>query len=179
MKFNAIKKLNILSLLICISCNKIEKPAIDSSMVITEAKIISYDDLKTRFDYNCYCYPDNWRDGIEFDKEKAFYVSAKINNRLLAELCENESFQIKDMLNDNIHSLYGKYINRWEFTNSNGDLICETHKFEGQNLLELNRKGEVDELIIGPLIEKPNKMGIKILDSKYYANNLSPQIQIK
>jgi len=98
---------------------------------------------------------------------------------LLAELCESESFQINDMLNENKYSLYGKYINRWEFINSSGGLICETDKFSGQKLIELNRNGEIDEVIIGPLIEKPTKMQIKILDSKYYQNNSNPEFAIK
>jgi hypothetical protein len=98
---------------------------------------------------------------------------------LLAKLCENESFQIADMLNENKYSLYGKYVNRWEFYNSKGELICETDKFAGQKLMELNRNAGVDEVIIGPLNEKPIKMKIKILDSKYYPNNSSPEFLIK
>ena len=177
--FKIIKKLNILIICLFFSCNKTEKPIIDSNKVIIEAKIVSYEELTTKPENNYYCHPDNWRDGIEFEKEKAFYVSAKINNKLLAQLCESESFQIDNMLNENKHFLYGKYRNRWEFLNSNGGLICETEKFEGQNLLVLNRNGEIDEVIIGPLIERPKKMHIKILDSKYYPNNPSPEFQLK
>ena len=179
MNFNEIRTLNILMLFLVISCNKVEKKPIDSNKIIIDAKIIAYNELNTKLEYDFYCHQSNWRDGIKFEKENAFYVSAKINNKLLAELCESESFQISDMLNENKYFLYGKYINRWEFINSNGGLICETDKFNGQNLIELNRNGEIDEVIIGPLIEKPTKMQIKILDSKYYPNNSNPEFEIK
>ena len=179
MSFNKIRILNILLLILVISCNEVEKKPIDSNKIIIDAKIITYSELNTKLEYNSYCHQSNWRDGIEFKKENAFYVSAKINNKLLAELCESESFQINDMLNENKYSLYGKYINRWEFIDLNGGLICETDKFNGQKLIELNRNGEIDEVIIGPLIEKPNKIQIKILDSKYYPNNSNPEFEIK
>lgn len=161
----------------------VEKPFIDSSKVIRSAKVIEYDDLnsseKERLMYGCSCFPNNWHDGVAFSKEKAFFVRAQIDNKLLAELTESETFQIKDLLSENIYMLYGKYKTRWEFKDSDGYIICETNKFDGHSIISINRFGEVDDLIIGPLISKPISMAILIVDSKYYKDNLNPEFKIR
>lgn len=176
--YKEIKNLNILFFFLLLSCSKTEKPRIDSNKVIIHAKIVSYANLIKQPENNSYCHTNSWRNGYEFDKKNAYYVSAKINNKLLAELCESDSFPINAILNENKYALYGKYINRWEFINSTGGLICETEKFDGQKLIEVHRIGEIDEVIIGPLIEQPDKMIIKILNSKNYRNNLFPEFVI-
>jgi hypothetical protein len=165
-----------------VSCNNVEKQIIDSNKVIINAKVLTFKELSsiqaTKHNYNSFCYPNNWRNGIEFDREKAFYVFAKINNKLLAGLSENESFQINDMLTENNYSLYGKYLNRWEFIDSVGNVICETDKFDGHKILEIIRIGEIDEVIIGPIPEKPKIMLINIQDSKYYPKNPTPKFEL-
>ncbi|HRB71842.1 MAG TPA: hypothetical protein PK776_08330 [Flavobacterium sp.] len=170
-------------LLFISACNNAEKPPIDSSKVILSAEVLSYKDLtegqKAEIKYGCYCYPNNWRDGVEFSKESSYFVSCKINNNLLAQLCESETFQIKDLLNENANMLYGKYHNSWVFTDSLGYKVCETSKFEGQNTISLQRKGEIDDLLIGPLIEKPKVMSIEIANSKYYKDNPDPSFKLK
>ena len=175
---------SILIILISISCSKKpEKPKIDSSKVILSAEILKYDDLKYLYadelKYDFYCYPRNWRDGEEFKKEDSFFVKAKIDNTLLAALSESDGFEISHLISSNPHFLYGKYVNRWEFVDSTGNIICETEKFEGQRLIELKRNFSVDEVIVGPLKTKPLRMTIKILNSKYYKTNSNPTLYLK
>lgn len=176
--FTIIILFNVLS---CI--HKSEKSPIDSSKVILLAKVLTYNDLnfveKEELTYGCYCYSNNWHDGEEFSKEDAFYVKCEINNKLLSELSESEAFQIEDLMSVNPHMLYGKYHNRWSFIDSLGFKVCETNKFEGHNIITIQRNGEIDKLLIGPLIEKPIAMSIEIADSKYYKDNLDPTYDIK
>ncbi|GGF06401.1 hypothetical protein [Flavobacterium limi] len=182
--FSMKRLFTIMILFIILSCtNKPEKAVIDSSKVILSAKILTYNDLnfveKEQLTYGCYCYSNNWHDGEEFPKEDAFYVNCEINNKLLSQLCESEAFQIEDLMSVNSHMLYGKYHNRWSFIDSLGFKVCETNKFEGHNIISLQRKGEIDKLLIGPLIEKPKAMSIEISDSKYYKDNSDPTYDIK
>lgn len=166
-----------------ISCNNSpKKPIINPKEVITFVQVLSFNDLddqqKEDLKYGCFCHPDNWYNGIEFKKENAYFVKVKLKNKLLAELSESEAFPISYLLNSNAHTLYGKYHNRWKFIDSTGNKICETDKFDGHKIIELNRFGELDEVIIGPLITKPTKMEIEIADSKYYPN-LTPEYKIE
>ncbi|RXR18877.1 hypothetical protein [Flavobacterium stagni] len=174
--------LAIVTLLFISACtNKPEKAPIDSSKVILSAKILRYEDLgineKADLKYACYCYPVNWRESVEYLKEDAFYVSCKIDNKLLAQLCESETFKLESLLDEKPSSLYGKYINRWLFMDSLGLKVCEKSKFEGQEIRTVYRKGEIDSIVIGPLITKPKTMAIQILDSKYYKDNADPSFE--
>lgn len=166
-----------------LSCsNKPEKSTIDSSKVIVSVKVLTYNDLsaieKEELTYDYYCYSKNWHEGEEFSKEYAFYINCEINNKLLSQLSESEAFQIEDLINEKPHMLYGKYHNRWSFIDSLGYKICETNKFGGHSIISIHRKGEIDKLLIGPLIEKPKTMSIEIVDSKYYKDNLDPSCDI-
>jgi hypothetical protein len=66
--------------------------------------------------------------------------------------------------------LYGKYKNRWKLVNSRGTKICETGKFNGFHILTIERNGDYDEIIIGPIPEKPSKIIIELSDSENYPN---------
>ncbi|TDL99659.1 MAG: hypothetical protein C4K58_07135 [Flavobacteriaceae bacterium] len=127
------------------------------------------------------CHPIDWQPGnsVDFDITKAYYIECEINNLMLARLSENDAFEIKELLDGKHHSLYGKYINRWVFTDSLNHLICETNKSDGYNMAFFKRNGRIDHLIIGPLIDIPKKMEIKISDSKYYEDEPNPSFIIK
>lgn len=181
--------ITLFTLILTLSCEE-EKREINTNDVIKSVEVMDYEKLtfnyanllleKETFRYGCYCYPNgNWRDLKEFKKEDAFFVKVKLNNRLLAELSESETFSKEYLLNpEDANFLYGKYHNRWKFFDSFGTLICETEKFEGYEIIDINRNGNFDEVIIGPLVKKPAKMEIEILDSKYYPN-ITPKFQIK
>lgn len=177
MKFS----LSFLLIYLLVSCNKTEKTKLDSSKVIISAKILNFEELSfhqvKKMEYGCYCYPYNWRDGVEFKKENAFYVKVKLNNKILAELSESKTFS-KEYLLSKDYTLYGKYHNRWEFRDSLDNKICETEKFEGFQILDLDRNGEIDEITIGPIISKPKKIIINISDSKYYPDNEAPEFKL-
>ena len=100
---------------------------------------MKFDDLSINEKSNiifdkCCCYPKNWNKGENcIEKENAFYIKAKINNNLLSYISESNTFPREELLNQNPHFLYGKYKNRWKFLNEDGQIICETSKFEGHN----------------------------------------------
>ena len=170
-------------LLLFNSCNNSpKKPLINPSEVIEFATVFTYENLdeteKEKIKYGCYCYRNSWRNGTEFKKENAFFVKSRINNNLLAELSANDPFTKDKLITSNVYSLYGKYHNRWKFINSQGMEICETQKLTGHRTLNIVRIGQTDEVIIGPLPEKPTKMIIEIMDSKYYPD-LTPEFEIK
>lgn len=168
-----------------IGCSgKNEKKPIDASKVIISATLLKFEDLNDSekadmiFD-NCCCYPKNWNQGENcIEKENAFYVKAKINNNLLSYISETDAFPRDNLLNENPYSLYGKYRNRWNFTNEKGNPICETAQFEGHNSFKLVRLDSIDCIIIGPLPEKPEEMIIEILDSKNYPE-LIPKCKVQ
>lgn len=174
-----------LLLLTLISCgeNQDKKP-IDKFDVIIEAQNLNYDELsdlekESIIFSRCCCYPHNWNQGINcVEKENAFYVKAKINNKLLANLSESETFDKDKLLNENPHFLYGKYHNRWKFIGQSGSEICETSKFEGHHDFMLIRNDTIDEVIIGPLPTKPKRMIIEIIESKYYMG-ITPEAEIE
>lgn len=165
-----------------IGCGKSEVPKIDLNNVIQNAEILTFNDLtnsqKEKLEYCCHYYPNNWRDGVEYKKEDAYFVKAKIDNKLLAKLTESNAFSEKDLLSNNELYLYGKYHNRWRFISVEGDKVIETEKFEGHRTFEVIRNKNIDEVIIGPLPKKPQKMYIEISDSKNYPN-LRPEFNIK
>jgi hypothetical protein len=172
-------------LLAFFNCGENEKKSpIIASEVIIDAITLNFDDLndiekEDMIFTRCCCYPKNWNRGVNcIEKEDAFYVKAKININLLAELSESKIFTKDKLINSNPHSLYGKYHNRWQFLDEDENWICETSKFDGHNDFMLVRKGNIDEVIIGPLPEKPSKMIIEILDSKYY-KGITPEFVIK
>lgn len=96
----------------------------------------------------------------------------------LAKLTESNAFSEKDLLSNNEFYLYGKYHNRWIFISVEGDKIIETEKFGGHRTFEVIRNKNIDEVIIGPLPKKPQKMYIEIKDSKNYPN-ITPEFNIK
>jgi hypothetical protein len=165
-----------------IGCGKSEVPKIDLNNVIQNAEILTFNDLtnsqKEKLEYCCNYYPNNWRDGVVYKKEDAYFVKAKIDNNLLAKLTESNAFSEKDLLSNNELYLYGKYHNRWRFISLEGDKITETEKFEGHRTFEVLRNKNIDEVIIGPLPKKPQKMYIEISDSKNYPNMI-PEFNIK
>jgi hypothetical protein len=179
---NINSKLLIMLILFFVSCGKSEIPTIDLEKVIINAEVLTFNDLtnsqKEKLQYCCNYYPNNWRDGIEYKKEDAFFVKIKIDNSLLAKLSESNAFSEKDLLSNNEFYLYGKYYNRWSFISVDGDKIIETEKFEGHRTLEVIRNKNIDEVIIGPLPKKPQKMFIEISDSKNYPN-MTPEFNIK
>jgi len=172
-------------LLIFFSCNsKKETKQNNSSEVIISATLLKFEDLNRYekadmiFD-NCCCYPNNWNEGENcVEKENAYYVKAKINISLLAYLSESEAFPRKHLLDPNPHFLYGKYVNRWAFSNDKGIPLCQTSKLDGHNNFGLSRLDSIDNIIIGPLPEKPKKMIIEILDSKNY-HGINPECEVK
>lgn len=155
--------------IICISC---EKKDLRASDVIVSGEVLEYKDLEqTELDEICeFCayYTTNWNQPHEFDPQYAYYVKIKINNLLLAKLCESQPFSKKSILSENPHMLYGKYKNRIVLK---GDLdlpILETSKFKGQEIMNIDRKGKYDKVLIGPIVEKPKKIELQIYDSKNY-----------
>lgn len=179
------KTLFIISLFAFFYCGENKKiKTINPSEVIIEAVNLNFSELSNSEKEDmiftkCCCYPENWRRGVNcVEKENAFYVKAKININLLGALSESETFTFDKIITSNPHSLYGKYINRWQFKDQKGKIICETAKFDGHNDFRLNRNGTIDEIIIGPLPKKPSKMMIRIMESKYY-NGITPEIYIK
>ncbi|WP_459209703.1 hypothetical protein [Aquimarina rhabdastrellae] len=174
----------IISFIVFFSCTEKEnKKSINPSDVIIQAKLLSFSELtdsekeNTNFLKSC-CYPENWNQGVDcIEKEYAFYVKTKININLLGAISESDTFTIDKLITSNPNSLYGKYVNQWEFEDQNGIKICETAKFIGHNDFNLKRNDSIDQLIIGPLPKKPKKMIIKIKDSKYY-KGISPEKQI-
>lgn len=179
---NLYSKLIIIFIPFFISCGKSESPKIDIKNIIQNVKILTFNDLtntqKEKLEYCCNYYPNNWRDGIGYKKEDAYFVKAKIDNNLLAKLTESTAFSEKDLLSNNEFYLYGKYHNRWSFISVEGDKIIETEKFEGHRTFEVVRNKNIDEVIIGPLPKKPQKMYIEISDSKNYPN-MTPEFNIK
>lgn len=178
---NIISKNIILIFILLVGCGKKEIVHIEIKDVIINAEILTFKDLsnqqKKNLEYCCYYYPSNWRDGINFEKEKAYFVKTKIDNNLLASLTESNAFSKADLLNNGNTYLYGKYHNRWGFVDNENDTIFETAKFEGHRIIEITRKGNIDEVIIGPLVEKPKKIYIEIIDSKNYPD-LTPEFDI-
>lgn len=176
----------LLSILVLsiLGCGSNEKKPIKPSDVIIEAvnlsfKNLNYTEMEDMIFTECCCYPINWNKGVDcVQKEEAFYVKAKINIDLLAILSESETFSKDELITSNPHSLYGKYHNRWQFVDESGIEICQTAKFDGHNDFNLIRKGNIDEVIIGPLPKKPSKMMIEISNSKYY-QGVKPEISIK
>lgn len=175
----------IILLLTFFGCgNNDKKLLIDPSDVIIEAINLNFEDLNDAEKQDiiftrCCCYPTNWNRGVDcIEKEEAFYVKAEINIKLLAALSESKTFSIDKLITSNPHSLYGKYHNRWQFIDENGNEICETAKFDGHHDFNLLRQGNIDEIIIVPLPKRPKKMMIKISDSKYY-RGITPEIKIR
>ncbi|SNR62841.1 hypothetical protein [Flavobacterium sp. ov086] len=175
---NAISKTIFLFFIFSIGCNKAEKAKLKINDVIISVEILTFKNLgnqqKKELEYCCSYYPSNWHDGISFEKENAYFVKAKIDNNLLATLTESNTFSKTELLNNGNTYLYGKYHNRWGFIDNKNDTIFETEKFEGHRIIEITRNGNIDEVIVGPLVEKPEKMYIKINDSKNYPN-LTPE----
>ncbi|QOG02083.1 hypothetical protein [Flavobacterium sp. MDT1-60] len=175
---NAISKAIILFFVFSAGCSKTEKVQIEVKNIIKSAEILTFKDLsdqqKKELEYCCSYYPSNWRDGVSFEKEKAYFVKTKIDNNLLASLTESNTFSKIELLNNGNTYLYGKYHNRWGFVDNKNDTIFETEKFEGHRIIAITRRGNIDELIVGPLVEKPKKMYIEISDSKNYPN-LTPE----
>lgn len=175
---NVISKTIILFFIFSIGCGKTEKAEIKIKDVIKSVEILTFKDLsdqqKEELEYCCSYYPNNWRDGVSFEKENAYFVKAKIDNNLLASLTESNTFSKTELLKNGDTYLYGKYHNRWGFVDNKNDTIFETEKFEGHRIIEITRRDNIDEVIIGPLVEKPKKMYIEINSSKNYPN-LTPE----
>ena len=173
---------SIIILIFLVSCKEAEKPKFNLNGVIKSAKVLSFTDLsdqqKEELKYCCNYYPSNWRDGVGFKKEDAYFVKTTIDNILLAELSETDAFPKKELLSYNEKFLYGKYHNRWGFISENNDTIYETEKFEGHRIIEIIRTKNIDEIIVGPLPNKPKKMFISIWGSKNYPD-LTPEFDIK
>ncbi|BFM44062.1 hypothetical protein CFS9_27030 [Flavobacterium sp. CFS9] len=173
-----ILKAVILFIVFSVSCGKEKNAVIEVENVIKSAEILTFKDLsnqqKQQLEYCCSYYQSNWHDGISFKKENAYFVKAKIDNNLLASLTESNTFSKTELLNYGNTYLYGKYHNRWGFIGDENDTIFETEKFEGHRIIEITRNGNIDEVIVGPLVEKPKKMYIEISDSKNYPN-LTPE----
>jgi hypothetical protein len=180
----AMKKHFIIFAFIILGCNSKEAKSINASDVIISATLLKFSQLNDAeksdmiFD-KCCCHPHNWNQGENcVEKENAFYVKAKINISLLAYLAESDAFPRKHLLDPNPHFLYGKYVNRWAFLDDKETPICETSKFDGHNSFALSKLDSIDNIIIGPLPEKPKKMIIEILQSKNYPG-INPESLIK
>ena len=74
--------------------------------------------------------------------------------------------------------LYGKYKNRIILTNNSDIQILETHKFDGQTIMSIDRDGNFDDILIGPIVEKPKKIELQILESKNYPE-ITPKFNFK
>lgn len=179
---STISKTIALFFIFSIGCSKTEKAELKINDVIKSAQILTFNNLDNKqkkiLEYCCYYYPNNWRDGVSFEKENAYFVKMKIDNNLLASLTESNTFSKAELLTNGNTYLYGKYHNRWGFVDNKNDTIFETAKFEGHQIIEIKRKGNIDEVIVGPLVEKPKKIYIEINDSKNYPN-LMPEHIIK
>lgn len=175
-------KTSLLIIIFVISCKKTEKQKIQLSNVIKTVEVLRFKDLsnqqKKDLEYCCFYYPSNWRDGVSFEKENAYFVKTKIDNNLLASLTESNAFSKTELLNNGNIYLYGKYHNRWGFVDNINDTIFETEKFGGHRIIEIKRRENIDEIIVGPLVEKPKKMYIEISNSKNYPN-MTPEFDIK
>ncbi|MEA9414357.1 hypothetical protein [Flavobacterium sp. PL02] len=66
-------KVNIILVILFISCTKSEKEKIELNDVIKNAEILCFSDLdrsqKEKLEYCCFYYPKNWRDGVEYKKK--------------------------------------------------------------------------------------------------------------
>lgn len=164
-------------------CSSEQLTPINDSEVILSAEVLTYEQLDPltkaeQFKYGCYCFPCNWNDPKEFEKEKSFYLKIKIDNDLLASLSESRTFPKKDLLETSPTYLYGKYKNRFRLIGIGGRDICETDKFQGFEIMNLERKNKIDFLLIGPIIEEPKKIIIEILDSDNYPG-ITPKYTIQ
>ena len=136
-------------------------------VIIECAEVIPFDSLTKKqqdeVGYTSYYPNDNWRDIMEYDKKDAYFVKARINNKLLAELAKSDIFTVEKLLDSNPYSLYGKYSISWEFFDEDTIPINPTTKFSGHNIFEIKRFGHNDFLIVGPIPERPSKMEIHTL----------------
>lgn len=162
-----------------------ERPASVNKSLLTqaiiEAKIIDYKELSPKEIKNISSTPryfgenENWHYGAVFDPKKAFYVQAKLNREILANLtlafscgtavsrraCSEKELakSIKDLFSYKPSMLYGKYHNRWEFIGDTGPMSA-TKKFNGHLLIDLKTSNDnvIDTVLIGPLPMKPKRM---------------------
>lgn len=165
-------------LLICVvtltSCQEEKTFQVNLKDVIECAEAIPFDSLdvnqQNKINYCSYFPYGNWRDTKEYKKEQAFFIKAKINNALLAELCKSDVFPVETLLDSNFYSLYGKYRNSWKLFDDQHKVIDPSNKFEGHDIFEINRIGNIDYIIIGPIQTHPYKMEIDINNENCDAN---------
>ncbi|MGV0964946.1 hypothetical protein [Empedobacter falsenii] len=182
------KRIIILSLIIFSNCSKEKPTPINNDEVIISANSVSYSELtdveksilkQKRYSENFCCYPNNWNSPENCEViDSAFFVRVKLHARLLALLTESKTFDFNYLLSDNTNTLYGKYKNRWELLNKNEISICKTEKFDGFENVYIFRNNNVDNILLGPINEKPYKLKIKISNSKNYPD-AEPEILIE
>lgn len=154
--------------------------------IILDAKILTYNQLtpaeKSKISEYCCSYAgkSGWVDSTAFEAEKGYFVRAKINRQPLAywtflyscgktltvKKCSEKEHaaKIKKAIQDNNpYGLYGKYNNSWIFYNGKNK-IPATDKFDGHDILtdKRDKKKQLDELLIGPLPQKPSSMTISL-----------------
>ena len=143
---------------------------IRSKDIIECAEVIPFDSLTKKqqdeVKYTIYYPSDNWYKTAEFDKKDSYFVKAVINNQYIAELSQSEAFTVEKLFKHGPSYLYGKYKNRWAFSDNATIPISETSKFKGFDIFEITRKGQRDFLIIGPIPDKPSNMEIHMLGDK-------------
>lgn len=174
------KSIYIFILLFIASCS--EPAIIDMSLLKTaviSASVLTYEDLdeetkksigsSARF----YKADENWNEGTSFEPKNGYYVSAKIMRKKLAivsnmyscgsvtkirQCSKNELDEKTNKLlsYSNPYMLYGKYKNIWGFEGKSEEMPA-TKKFDGHGLINISKleNGEVDEVLIGPLPQKP------------------------
>lgn len=177
----------LFSLLFLFSFNKTAQAAEPKlNSIILDAKVLTYDQLTEKekseiSEYCCsYASKSGWVNTTSFEPEDGYFVRTKINRRPLAYWTflyscgrtftvgkcseKDHAAKIKKAIQDNNpYGLYGKYNNAWRFYNGK-NMIPATEKFEGHDILtdKRDKKKQIDELLIGPLPQKPTTMTISL-----------------
>jgi len=112
-----------------------------------------------------------------FPVEDSYFVRLTIDNLALANLtlinscgsvaaqrrCNKEELQaeIDSVLSSRPLFLYGKYKNRWRFKSGSAD-VPETEKFEGFATVSIDRRGNQDLVLVGPIPRRPTEVRIEM-----------------
>ncbi|MEW6737423.1 MAG: hypothetical protein AB1489_39445 [Acidobacteriota bacterium] len=157
--------------------------------IIIDAKVLTYEQLsqaeKGKISQYC-CFQagkSGWVDATQIEAENGYFVKTKINRKPLAywtflydcgsslkkKKCSEKEHtaKVKKAIQDNNpYGLYGKYRSAWRFYNGK-KMIPSTDKFNGHDLLtdKRDKKKQIDELLIGPLPQKPTGMTIELSNS--------------
>jgi hypothetical protein len=163
------------------------EPKVNS--IILDAKMLTYDQLSEKekaeiSEYCCIAYLGSRRNTKSFEKEDGYYVRTKINRRPLAywtfiwscgKVLEDKKCSTKELdakmkkaiQDNNPYGLYSKYQNGFEFYN--GKKVSPISSLQiGYDILtdKRDKKRQIDELLLGPIPQKPTHMSIGLANFK-------------